>query len=391
MDQKMRQSPFRTHQYQNRMNIWLLPLLVLIGAACSQAPETTEAGRRENLDKIKLPTGFEVDFFAERISGARSMTLGTNGTVFVGNRGGDKVYALPDRDKNGKADSVYVIAKNLLSPNGVAFRNGSLYVAEINRILRYDQIESRLKNPPSPVTITTNLPSDRHHGWKYLAFGPDGKLYVPVGAPCNICDRPEDPRYASILRMDPDGKNQEVFAQGIRNTVGFTWHPTTKEMWFTDNGRDWLGDDAPSDELNCAPKAGMHFGFPYCHQGNILDPEYGSGKQCSHYTAPAANLGPHVAALGLKFYTGTQFPVAYKNRLFIARHGSWNRSTPIGYDVVMATLEGNKVVKVEPFATGWLQNGKSWGRPVDVLQLPDGSILISDDQADCIYRITYKG
>lgn len=384
-------SPHKGFQNRKFASLWLLPLLIILGAACSQPEAQPEAGKRGNLDKIKLPAGFTVDYFAERVRGARSMTLGANGTVFVGNRGGDQVYALPDKDKNGKADSVIVIARNLLSPNGVAFRNGALYVAEINRIIRYDQIESRLKNPPAPVTVTTNLPSDRHHGWKYLAFGPDGKLYVPVGAPCNICDHPEDPRYASILRMDPDGKNQEVFAHGIRNTVGFTWHPTTKEMWFTDNGRDWLGDESPNDELNHVPKAGMHFGFPYCHQGNTPDPEYGKGKSCKDYEAPAALLGPHVAALGLKFYTGSQFPAQYKNRLLIARHGSWNRSTPIGYDVVMATLDGNKVVKMEPFATGFLENGKAWGRPVDVLVLPDGSVLISDDQADCIYRVRWAG
>jgi len=246
-------------------------------------------------------------------------------------------------------------------PNGVAFRDGSLFVAEVSRIIRFDDIENKLANPPAPVVVYDKYPDKDHHGWKYIAFGPDGKLYVPVGAPCNVCDE-KDPVFASITRINPDGSGMEIYAKGIRNSVGFAWHPDTKELWFTDNGRDRLGDDIPNCELNYAPKKGMHFGFPYCHQGNILDSVFGKGKKCEDYTAPAQLMGPHVAPLGMRFYTGTMFPAEYKNRIIIAQHGSWNRSTPIGYRVMMATLEGNKVVKYEPFAEGWLQGTDVIGR-----------------------------
>lgn len=366
----------------------LLAISACIGAACTQPAEPVKRGK---LDQIKLPEGFHIDLYAENIQNARSMVLGDQGTLFVGTRGGDEVYAIVDRDKDFKADSVYIVEKGLYSPNGVAFRDGALYVAEINKIRRYDGIEQHLKTPPEAVIVYKDLPNERHHGWKYIAFGPDGKLYVPVGAPCNVCERTDNPRFASIMRMDPDGSNVEIYAHGVRNTVGFAWHPTTKDLWFTDNGRDWLGDDSPSDELNHAPKPGMHFGFPYCHQGDTPDPEFGDAGPCDDYTAPAQKLGPHVAALGMKFYTGKMFPAAYQNRVLIARHGSWNRSTPLGYDVMMATLEGDKVVKYEPFAQGWLEGKNAWGRPVDILQMPDGSVLISDDQANCIYRVTYTG
>jgi glucose/arabinose dehydrogenase len=239
------------------------------------------------------------------------------------------------------------------------------------------------------VVVNESFPRDRHHGWKFIAFGPDGLLYVPVGAPCNICER-EDERYASILRMKPDGTGLEVFARGIRNTVGFDWHPETKELWFTDNGRDMLGDDLPPDELNRAPQKGMHFGYPYCHGGTISDPEFGSKRKCDEFTPPAMNLGPHVAAIGMRFYTGSMFPKEYQNQIFIAEHGSWNRSKPIGYRITLVRLENNRAVKYETFAEGWLQGERAWGRPADVLVMPDGALLVSDDEADVIYRISYK-
>lgn len=350
----------------------------------------SDLSARYDLQNIKLPPGFKISVFAE-VPGARSMCLGSKGTLFVGSMSnGDKVYAVVDSDKNGVADKVYTIASGLNSPNGVAFKDGNLYVAEISRIVRFDDIENRLENPPSYSVVYDQFPTDRHHGWKFIAFGPDGKLYVPVGAPCNICDE-KNPVYASITRMNADGSGFEIFARGIRNTVGFAWDPQTKELWFTDNGRDNLGDDIPSDELNTAPKPGMHFGYPYCHQGDILDPEFGKGKNCSDYTAPVAKLDAHVAALGMRFYTGNLFPSQYRNQIFIAQHGSWNRTVPVGYRVMLVRLENNKAVEYTPFATGWLdENRKVSGRPVDVEVAPDGTLLVSDDKQGVIYRITYQ-
>ncbi|WP_315818264.1 sorbosone dehydrogenase family protein [Paraflavitalea speifideaquila] len=327
------------------------------------------------------------------VPNARSLCWGSKGVLFAGNREENKVYAITDTNGDGKADQVYTIASGLVMPNGVAFRNGSLYVAEMSRILRFDSIESRLGNPPAPVVVYDKYPDKAHHGWKFIAFGPDGKLYIPVGAPCNVCEE-KDPVFATITRMNADGTGLEIFAKGIRNTVGFAWHPETKELWFTDNGRDNLGEEVPEDELNVAPKAGLHFGFPYCHQGNILDPEFGKGKNCSDYRSPVQLMGPHVAALGMRFYTGNMFPGDYKNRIFIAQHGSWNRKIPSGYRVMMVTLEGNKAVQFEPFATGWLPGTDEKaviGRPVDVEIAPDGALLISDDKQGVVYRVTYKG
>jgi glucose/arabinose dehydrogenase len=339
------------------------------------------------LNVLKLPPGFSISVYAD-VPNARSMTLSTNGVLFVGNRGGDKVYAVVDENKDGKGDKVYTIGSGLDSPNGVAFRNGSLFVGENSRIIRYDDIESRLANPPQPVVVNSDFPTDRSHGWKFIAFGPDDKLYVPVGAPCNACER-ENPIYASITRMNADGTGRQIFARGIRNTVGFSWHPLTKELWFTDNGRDMLGDDLPADELNCAPRAGLHFGFPYVHQGDVLDPEFGKGKAREEFAPPVQKLGPHVAALGIRFYTGEMFPAEYKNQIFIAEHGSWNRSTPIGYRVSLVKLKGNKAVSYEPFIEGWLQDRRAWGRPVDILVMPDGALLVSDDMAGKVYRVVY--
>ena len=340
---------------------------------------------------IELPPGFSIDYYAENVEGARSMTLSPKGTLFVGSWGTGKVYAVPDRNVDNKADDVIVLAEGLDMPNGVAFMNGSLYVAEVSRVIRYDDIEARLENPPEPIVVSANFPSDRSHGWKYLKFGPDGKLYVPVGAPCNICNlEEEDERYGTIMRMEPDGSQLEIFARGIRNTVGFAWNPETGELWFTDNGRDWLGDDLPPDELNRAPEPGMHFGFPYCHAGDIPDPEFGGLRNCSEFTPPERKLDPHVAALGMTFYTGTMFPEEYRNQVFIAEHGSWNRKIPIGYRITLVRLENGTPVSYEPFADGWLQGFAAWGRPVDVLVMPDGALLVSDDKNNAIYRISYS-
>lgn len=347
-----------------------------------------ELYKKYDLDKINLPPGFSISVFAQ-VPDARSMCWGTKGTLFVGNRNKNNVYAVLDQNNDGRADKVYRIASGLNMPCGVAFRDGSLYVAEVSRITRYDNIENNLANPPKPVVVYDKLPTEKHHGWKFIAFGPDGKLYIPIGAPCNMCM--PDSIHACIARMNPDGTDFEVFARGIRNSVGFTWDPQTKGLWFTDNGRDNLGDNIPNCELNYAPKEGMHFGYPFCHQGDILDPEYGKGKTCNNYTPPAQKMGPHVAPLGLRFYEGTQFPDQYKGKLFIAQHGSWNRTIPIGYRVMMATVSNGKVVKYEPFVEGWLQNSKKViGRPVDIEWMKDGSMLVSDDQQGAIYKVMYK-
>ncbi|MCB9348062.1 MAG: sorbosone dehydrogenase family protein [Lewinellaceae bacterium] len=341
------------------------------------------------LGKIRLPQGFKIEVFAEGLKNARSLELSPNGTLFVGTRGEGKVYALKDEDGDFRADTTYTIAKGLKMPNGVAFRDGDLYVAEVSRILRFENIEANLATPPEPVVIFDNYPTETHHGWKFISFGPDGKLYVPVGAPCNICES-DDEVFASITRLNPDGTGMEIVQRGIRNTVGFTWHPQTGELWFTDNGRDWLNDDEPACELNHAPQDGMHFGYPYCHQGDLPDPEFGDKRSCDEFTPPAQKLGPHVAPLGVEFYTSQQFPEEYQGRLFIAEHGSWNRSKKIGYRIMMVKLEGNRAVSYEPFAEGWLDKGDVWGRPVDLEFLPDGSMLVSDDFADAIYRIYYE-
>lgn len=354
-------------------------------------PALTEYYKTLPLEKIKLPAGFSIDVFAE-VSDARSMAISPSGVLYVGNKDGDKVYAVKDTNGDFKADKKWVVASGLNMPNGVAFKDGDLYIAEVSRISKIAGIESKLDNPPKPVVVNDKYPTETHHGWKYIAFGPDGKLYVPVGAPCNICE-PKDPIYASITRINADGSGREIYASGIRNSVGFTWHPETKELWFTDNGRDMLGDETPNCELNYAPKAGMHFGYPYCHEGGVKDPEFGDKKPCADFVAPAQKMGPHVAPLGLKFYTGSMFPASYKNQLFVARHGSWNRKLKIGYDVSLVKVANNKSTGRETFASGWLdeKEQKSWGRPVDVLVLSDGSMLISDDQAGVIYRIVYKG
>ncbi|MFP6891984.1 MAG: sorbosone dehydrogenase family protein [Nitrospinota bacterium] len=357
-------------------------------AALLSACSAVASGQGIRLDRIQLPPGFHIQIYARNIPGARSMALSPRGTLFVGTRQTGRVYAIRDKDGDGKADEVTIIAEGMNFPNGVAYRGDSLYVAEIDRILKYENIESRLGNPPAPAVFIDNLPRNRHHGWKFIRFGPDGRLYVPVGAPCNICEPPAP--YASILRIPHGGGSWEVFARGVRNSVGFDWHPETKKLWFTDNGRDMLGDNRPPDELNHAPRKGLHFGYPYCHGRSIPDPEFGRGKDCRRYAPPAMELGPHVASLGMRFYTGRMFPPRYRGQIFIAEHGSWNRSIPIGYRVRLVRLEKGRAVSYEDFAKGWLVGGRAWGRPVDIQLMPDGAILVSDDYAGVIYRISYR-
>lgn len=345
------------------------------------------------LEQIKLPAGFKIEVWAADVPNARSMAISDNGIVFVGNRQEKNVYALVDENGDGKADYKFTLAEGLRMPNGVAYKDGDLYVAEVSRVLRFKDIKNNLSSPKYEV-VYDGYPTDGHHGWKFIAFGPDGMLYVPVGAPCNICEK-ENPIYASITRLDVSkpGAKPEVYAHGVRNTVGFAWHPVSKELWFTDNGRDMMGDDVPDCELNRATAKGQHFGYPYWHAGTVKDPEFGSkGKEATAYVAPAAKMGAHSAPLGIRFYQGGMFPSAYKNSAIIAKHGSWNRSKKSGYEVVLAKIDGSgKVTGQEVFASGWLNPATQdvWGRPVDVQELPDGSMLISDDMANCIYRVTY--
>jgi glucose/arabinose dehydrogenase len=357
--------------------------------ACTALLAQTGFAQNLPVERIKLPPGFEISVFAS-VPGARTLAVGPDHLVFVGTRG-DKVYTV--RYAGTRATEVVALASDLNAPNGVAVRNGALYVAEIGRILRYDDIEKQLAGAatarPRAAVVTDRYPSDNHHSLKLVRFGPDGWLYVPVGAPCNICE--PDAAHGLISRIKPDGSDYEVFARGVRNSVGFDWDPRTKELWFTDNGRDWLGDELPSDELNHAPKKGMNFGFPYCHQGDVADPEFGRKRNCSEFTPPAVKLGPHVASLGMRFYTGAGFPAEYRDNIFVAEHGSWNRSKKIGYRVARVVVERGRVIKHETFAEGWLQGDSVWGRPVDVEVLPDGSLIVSDDYAGAIYRIAYRG
>ncbi len=372
-----------------RSGQWLL-LFVLLSAAIGC--ETSSKSGQQILPKLQLPDGFKADIFADQVPNARQLAIGKNGIIFAGSREAGNVYAIVDKNKDFKADTVYTIANDLRMPSGIAYQNGSLYVAAVSTIYRFDDIENNLKTPPAPTVITENYPSDGHHGWKFIAFGPDNKLYVPVGAPCNIC-KPDKKIFTTITRINPDGTNREIIAEGVRNTVGFDWHPATGDLWFTDNGRDWMGDNRPPDELNHLSEIGQHFGYPYKHGHDIWDPEFGEkGKAIDQkFTDPAQALDPHVAALGMIFYTGNMFPDAYHNQILIAEHGSWNRTEKIGYRITKVTLKNGKTTSYEPFIEGWLQENESvWGRPVDLLQLPDGSVLISDDHSGIIYRISYQ-
>jgi len=339
------------------------------------------------IESLRVPPGFHVEVLSEAMPAAREMALSPAGILYVGSRAG-KVYALSLQTPNAP---VHVVASGLQLPVGVAWRDGNLYVSAVSRIVRLDGIDKRLGNPPEPAVVNDKLPTETHHGWKFIAFGPDGKLYVPVGAPCNVC-RPDENRYANIMRMNADGSGLELVARGIRNTVGFDWHPVTHELWFTDNGGDLMGDDVPDDELNRVTAPNQHFGYPFCHAGDVPDPEFSAGHPCSSYVPPVAKLGAHVAALGMRFYTGGSFPAAYRNNIFIAEHGSWNRSSKVGYRVVRVVLnDAGKVIKQEPFVQGWLQGEEVWGRPADVLVAPDGSLLVADDLAGAVYRIRYTG
>ncbi len=347
--------------------------------------------RADNLAELKLPPGFQIAVFAAEVPDARQLAAGPAGVVFAGSRAAGKVYALIDHDRDYVAEEVVVIAENLFMPAGLAYREGALYVAEVNRILRFPDIAKTLRTKPAPEVVYDKLPSEGHHGWKTLAFGPDGNLYVPVGAPCNICL--EGAPYASILRLAVDGSAPTVYARGIRNSVGLAWHPATHELWFTDNGRDWLGDDQPSCELNRVSRPGQHFGFPYRHGAQVVDPEFGAQvPEGLEFTPPMVELGAHVAPVGLMFYHGAQFPAEYRNNLLIAEHGSWNRSRKSGYRVVRVVLDeaGDKVRTHEPFITGWLQGETAWGRPTGLAELSDGSLLIADDAAGRVYRVRYQ-
>ena len=358
-----------------------LPLLV------SMLFVTPAALAQSDLDlaDISLPPGFSIEIWTDEVPNARSLALGDDGTVFVATRRDGRVYAvIPDSQS---APSVITLAEGLKMPNGVAFHDGDLYVAENHRITRFVDIGSHLEDPPEPEVVIDTLSSATHHGWRYIDFGPDGKLYIAIGAPCNVCERDG---FANISRMNADGSEQEIVATGIRNSVGFTWHPQTGDLWFTDNGRDMLGDDSPSGELNHAARTGLNFGFPYCHGGDVPDPEFGVDRSCDEFAAPAQQLGPHVAPLGVLFYTGDMFPEAYLGQALIAEHGSWNRSRKTGYRVSLVRMVDGKADGYEAFAEGWLQDEQVSGRPVDLLVLPDGALLVSDDQNGVIYRITYS-
>jgi len=377
-----------------------LPVLAIIGYFLYQkypvnppiTVATTEYDGKLQINNLHLPDGFEIDVYAEDVENARSMALSESGTLFVGTRSKGNVYALVDTDKDGRSDKKYTLMKDGNMPNGVALKDGDLYVAEVNRILKFVDIESKLDNPGEPIVVYDKYPTETHHGWKYITFGPDGRLYVPVGAPCNICES-ENKVFASITSMEADGTDMRIEQEGVRNTVGFDFHPETGDLWFTDNGRDWLGDEEPECEFNHVTGGKQHFGYPYCHQGNILDPEFGEGKDCTDYTPPVVKMGPHTAPLGIEWYTRNNFPKEYQGDAFIARHGSWNRKEKIGYDVVRVHQEADGSYKRLPFISGWLSADKSdvSGRPVDFETMPDGSLLISDDFADAIYRVYYRG
>jgi glucose/arabinose dehydrogenase len=337
------------------------------------------------LDKLKAAAGFNIEVYAAGMANARSLALGDKGTVFVGSRTVDKVYAIVNKD--GKRE-VKIVASGLYRPNGVAFKDGTLYIAELSKVSKIEKIEDNLDNPPKPVVIYDNLPKDEAHGWKFIAIGPDNKLYVPVGQPGNNVLHDAD--HGQIRRINLDGTGAEVIALGVRNTVGFDWSPETKQLYFTDNSRDWMSEDLPNDELNRVTKVGEDFGAPYCYQGNIPDPEFGWGRACNEFTPPVGLMGPHAAALGMRFYTGKMFPASFKNQIIVARHGSWNKTNKFGGDVVVVHLNKDGTAKnIEPLVTGFLQDNKYVGRPVDVLQMKDGSILVSDDWNGAVYRVSY--
>nr|WP_306287739.1 PQQ-dependent sugar dehydrogenase [Pseudoalteromonas sp. WY3] len=339
------------------------------------------------LDKLTVAPGFELSLFASDVENARQVVVSKKGIVYVGSRKAGNVYALIDHNSDGVADKKMLVAEGLNMPSGLAMKDGDLYVGEVHRIIRFKNIDTQLKNPQFEVLYDA-LPSERHHGWKFLRFAPTGELIIPVGVPCNICA--EDERFGRIFALNVETKQITTLAQGVRNSVGFDFHPSTQALWFSDNGRDMMGDDIPPDELNRVTKEGEHFGFPYVHAGAIIDPEFGKGKKIADYTSPALALPAHVAPLGIHFYNGKQFPASYKQQLFVAEHGSWNRSKKSGYKVALASIEQGRVTKYTPFITGFMQDETTYGRPVAFAELGDGSLLISDDYANVIYRVSYK-
>lgn len=382
-----------------------LASFLLLFISCSGNPRTdsvttpVQSETDISLGFLQVPKGFDVEVFADEVPGARQLAVSPSGVVYAGTRRTGEagvVYAVVDSDNDFQADTVYTLISGLRMPNGVAFKDGDLYIAEVNKVWKLENVEEDLSNPPAPTLVRDDYPTESSHGWKYIAFGPDEKLYVPVGAPCNICNNEEEnPIFASLTRMNTDGSDREIIAHGIRNTVGFTWHPKTGNLWFTDNGRDWLGDNTPPGELNEITEEGQHFGFPYLHASSVWDPEFGEEGKAreSEFKVPAQELGPHVAPLGIIFYTGDMFPESYKNQALIAEHGSWNRSEKIGYRIMMVTFNNDgEATSYQPFITGWLQGEEDIrGRPVSIVQLKDGSLLISDDHSGKIYRVTYKG
>jgi glucose/arabinose dehydrogenase len=363
---------------------------VLCAAVLLAACSTTSRPAKGSLAKIKLPPGFEISVYTDAVPNARTLALSPNGTLFVGTYKEGKVYAVVPSAAGG-TPRVVTVAEGMNNPNGVAFRDGALYVVEPTCIYRFDAIEQQLAAPPKPTKIYEGFPQQKIHGLRTIRFGPDGMAYVPVGSSCNVCKANPD-RYAVLLRLNlADAQPKpEIFGRGIRDTQGYDWHPQTGELWFVENGRDGLGNDAPPDELNRAPKAGLDFGFPFCHGTNVADPKFGAERACADSTAPALDLPAHSAPLSARFYTGRQFPAQYRNRIFIAEHGSSDREPKIGHRIGMVTLEDNRVVKYEPFAEGWLQDNVAWGRPVDLIVAPDGALLVSDDKAGAIYRISYR-
>ncbi|OAI21174.1 sorbosone dehydrogenase [Methylomonas lenta] len=359
-------------------------LLMMFSSLCFAAKPEHEAV----LKQLHLPYGFKISIYADDVPNARQMAVSQQGIVYVGSQDGN-VYALEDKDGNGVAENRYILAQNLNLPNGVAYKAGALYVAEVNRIIRFDKIEANLENPLAPVVVFDQLPSTKHHGWKYIRFGPDGKLYSAVGAPCNIC-KPEEEIYASLFRINADGSGFQILADGIRNTVGFDWEPSTGHLFFNDNGRDYLGDDVPADELNQWTGSREHYGFPYCHAGNVPDKEFAQNKKCGQFKGPTWRYKAHVAPLGMRFYTGAQFPEQYHKQLLVAQHGSWNRSRPQGYQVALVKFSKGEPFSEQAFVSGWLTpSDEVLGRPVDIVQMPNGSLLISDDKLGVIYKVEY--
>lgn len=356
----------------------LLMITTLGLAGCSQALP---------LEQLQLPPGYRIEVAAEAPN-ARQMTLSPSGILYVGTRRDGRVFALQDLDGDQHYETRHTLLSGRQLPNGVAWSNGDLYVAELTRLVRLVDIDRQLDNPPAPETLLKGLPDITHHGWKYLKQGPAGAFYFTLGAPCNVC-LASDPRFASIMRFDPHTGQASPWVRGVRNSVGFAWHPADGSLWFTDNGRDHLGDDRPDDELNRAEQGGLHFGFPFVHGDGLPDPRFGEGAAAINSEPPVALLGAHVAALGISFYTGNQFPDTPDTTLYMAQHGSWNRSSKVGYRVMRITTRGKEVTSLAPFVTGWLQGESAWGRPVDVLVEPDGDLLISDDKAGVIYRVWY--